>query len=122
MERVEKQLKGSPAASRQSGVRPIDRACVRLSFHMANSSRAITPWFCVKSTLLGDARPDPAPGSQKKVFLNVCTQPSVPKAPESPDGVFHDHLESSSESDRYLIPIVLTEPKEDVDKGASKPI
>ena len=89
---------------------------------MASSSIAITPWFCVKSTLLGDVRPDSAPDSQKKVFLNVCTQPSVPKPPEIPDGVFHDHLESPSESDRYLIPIVLTEPKEDVDKGASKPI
>ena len=91
---------------------------------MTSSSRAITPWFCVKATLLGlgDARPDSAPDSQKKVFLNVCTQPSVPKAPEIPDGVFHDHLELPSESDRYLIPIVLTEPKEDVDKGASKSI
>ena len=83
-----------------------------------------TPWFCVKSTLLGDARPDsaPAPGSQKKVFLNVCTQPSVPKAPEILDDGFDDRLDSPSESDRYLIPVVVTEPKEDVDKGASKPI
>ncbi len=91
---------------------------------MTSTSKAITPWFCVKSTFLGDARPDSAraPESQKKVFLNVCTQPGVPKAPEIPDSVFDDRLDSLSESDRYLIPVVLTEPKEDVDKGASKPI
>jgi len=78
------------------------------------------PWFCVKSTLLGDTRPD-YPGSQKKVFLNVCTQLSVPKPPEVPASVLHDRLESPSESDPYLIPIVLAEPREDVDKGASNP-
>jgi len=89
---------------------------------MASTNRVTTPWFCVKSTLLGDTRPDSPPESQKKVFLNVCTQSSVPKAPEIPASVFQDRLESPSESDRSLIPIVLAEPKEDVDKGTSKPV
>jgi hypothetical protein len=90
---------------------------LRLCPHMAST---ITPWFCVKSALLGHVRP--APESQKKVFLNVCTQSSVPKPPEIPDSGFHDRLESPSESDRYLIPTVLAEPREDVDKCASKSI
>ena len=84
---------------------------------MASSTAA--PWFCVKSTLLGHTSPHSAPESQKKIFLNICTQTTVPKARQLADNVLHDRLESPSESDPYLIPIVLAEPREDVDKGAS---
>ena len=91
---------------------------------MASTSGEVKPWFSVKSTLLGNSRPDSvlsALESHKKIFLNICTRPSVPKAPELPDSVLHEHLESPSESDPYFIPIVLTKPREDVDKGVSKP-
>jgi len=95
--------------------------CHSKSTRMASTREEVTPWFCVKSTLLGDASPGPAPELQKKVFLNICTRPSVSKPPELTDDVLHYHLKSPSESDPYLIPIVLAEPREDVDKGASKP-
>jgi hypothetical protein len=72
-----------------------------------------TPWFCVKSILL-------APDPQKKVFLNICTQPAVPKPPQLPGDVLQDRLDSASESLPYLIPLALSEPREDVDKGAAK--
>lgn len=80
---------------------------------------AAAPWFCVKSTLLADTSPNSAPESHKKVFINICTRPTVPKAEELADNVLHDRLETPSESDPYLIPTVLAESREDVDKGAS---
>ena len=80
---------------------------------------AAAPWFCVKSTLLADTSPNYAPESHKKVFINICTRPTVPKAEELADDVLHDRLETPSESDPFLIPTVLAESREDVDKGPS---
>jgi len=69
-----------------------------------------SPWFTIKTHI-----PDPL----TKVFLNICTEPSIPPPPQLSDEELGriSRTEDVSGLENYYIPVILGDVRQDTDKS-----
>lgn len=95
---------------------------------------APTPGFCIKSTVVNPATLFPPPNADspnvlepptpivvppgRKVFVNICYDKNVPPPPPADEEVIQRAMNAQEHDEQiYYVPVVVSQPREDKDKG-----
>jgi hypothetical protein len=105
---------------------------------MSSSKAKITlkpvPGFCVKTATLQPALYEPLPGDNaklepsevipagRKVFVNIAWDANVPPPPEGSEQDIKKAMTGEDTDDGWFVPVVVSHPRQDKDKGMSSPI
>jgi len=85
-----------------------------------------TPGFCIKSSVLNPASTHeivlgpprvPLVPAGRKVFINICYDGNVPPPPPADAQTIKRALSAQQQQHSYYVPVVVSQPREDKDKG-----